>query len=42
VAGVRQRQPGSELEELLAVGAAKARKRARPVLEHVREAIGIG
>jgi tryptophanyl-tRNA synthetase len=35
-------QPGSELEELLAVGAAKARKRAQPVLEQVRKAIGIG
>lgn len=35
-------QPGSELEELLAIGAAKARRRARPVLEQVRKAIGIG
>jgi tryptophanyl-tRNA synthetase len=35
-------QPGSELEELLAIGAAKARKRAQPVLEQVRKAIGIG
>ncbi|PYC86605.1 tryptophan--tRNA ligase [Streptomyces tateyamensis] len=35
-------QPGSELEELLAIGAAKARKRAHPVLEQVRKAVGIG
>ncbi|MFF4344662.1 tryptophan--tRNA ligase [Kitasatospora sp. NPDC001540] len=35
-------QPGSELEELLAIGAAKARRRAQPVLEQVRKAIGIG
>ncbi len=35
-------QPGSELEELLALGAAKARLRAQPVLEQVRKAIGIG
>jgi len=35
-------QPDSELEELLAIGAAKARKRAAPVLEQVRRAIGIG
>lgn len=35
-------RPGGELEELLALGAAKARRRARPVLEQVRKAIGIG
>ncbi|MFC7220664.1 tryptophan--tRNA ligase [Streptomyces polyrhachis] len=34
--------PGGELDDLLALGAAKARKRARPVLEQVRQAIGIG
>ncbi|MFD4786241.1 tryptophan--tRNA ligase [Streptomyces sp. NPDC058459] len=34
--------PGSELDELLAVGASKARARAKPVLEQVRRAIGIG
>ncbi|MFX4293709.1 tryptophan--tRNA ligase [Streptomyces bohaiensis] len=34
--------PGSELDELLAVGASKARARAKPVLEQVRKAIGIG
>jgi tryptophanyl-tRNA synthetase len=33
---------GSELEELLAYGAEKARKHTRPVLERVRDAIGIG
>jgi tryptophanyl-tRNA synthetase len=33
--------PGSELEELLAHGADKARKHTRPVLERVRDAIGI-
>jgi tryptophanyl-tRNA synthetase len=35
-------QPGSELDELLALGAVKARRRARSVLEQVRKAIGIG
>lgn len=34
-------QPDSELDELLAIGANKARKRAQPVLEQVRETIGI-
>ncbi|WP_157876629.1 hypothetical protein [Streptomyces graminilatus] len=35
-------QPGSDLDELLAMGAVKARSRARTVLEQVRKAIGIG
>lgn len=35
-------QPGSELDELLAIGAVKARRRAQTVLEQVRKAIGIG
>jgi tryptophanyl-tRNA synthetase len=35
-------QPGSELDELLAMGAVKARRRAQTVLEQVRKAIGIG
>ena len=34
-------RPDSELDALLTSGAAKARKRARPVLEQVRAAIGI-
>jgi tryptophanyl-tRNA synthetase len=34
--------PGSELDDLLAHGADKARKQTRPVLERVRDAIGIG
>ncbi|TGN81306.1 tryptophan--tRNA ligase [Streptomyces bauhiniae] len=34
--------PGSELDELLALGASKARRRARPVLQQARKAIGIG
>lgn len=34
--------PGSELDDLLAHGADKARKQTRPVLERVRYAIGIG
>ena len=33
---------GSELDDLLAHGADKARKQTRPVLEQVRDAIGIG
>jgi tryptophanyl-tRNA synthetase len=33
--------PGSELNDLLARGADKARKQTRPVLERVRDAIGI-
>ena len=33
---------GSELDDLLAHGADKARKQTRPVLERVRDAIGIG
>ncbi|MBT8228172.1 MAG: tryptophan--tRNA ligase [Dactylosporangium sp.] len=33
--------PGSELDDLLAHGADKARKHTRPVLEQVRDAIGI-
>ncbi|MDX3454512.1 tryptophan--tRNA ligase [Streptomyces sp. ME02-8801-2C] len=35
-------QPGSELDELLAMGAVKARRRAQTVLEQVRKATGIG
>ncbi len=34
--------PGSELDDLLVHGADKARKQTRPVLERVRDAIGIG
>lgn len=34
--------PGSELNDLLADGADKARKQTRPVLERVRDAVGIG
>jgi tryptophanyl-tRNA synthetase len=34
--------PGSELDDLLAHGAGKARKQTGPVLERVRDAIGIG
>lgn len=34
--------PGSELDDVLAHGADKARKQTRPVLERVRDAIGIG
>lgn len=34
-------QPNSELDEVLAAGAEKARKRTGPVLHHVRRAIGI-
>jgi len=34
--------PGSELDDLLAHGAAKARARARVVLSNVRDAIGVG
>jgi tryptophanyl-tRNA synthetase len=34
--------PGSELDDLLAHGADKARKQTGPVLEKVRDAIGIG
>ncbi|MGI9002836.1 MAG: tryptophan--tRNA ligase [Pseudonocardia sp.] len=34
--------PGSELDDLLAHGAAKARARARIVLSNVRDAIGLG
>ncbi|GGJ88361.1 tryptophan--tRNA ligase [Pilimelia anulata] len=34
--------PGSELDDLLAHGADKARKQTRPLLERVRDAIGIG
>jgi tryptophanyl-tRNA synthetase len=34
-------RPDSELDDLLRMGAEKARKRARPVLAGVREAIGI-
>jgi tryptophanyl-tRNA synthetase len=33
--------PGSELDDVLEVGAQKARVRARPVLAGVRDAIGI-
>ncbi|GAA2514397.1 tryptophan--tRNA ligase [Pilimelia columellifera] len=33
--------PGSELDDLLAHGAEKARKQSQPLLERVREAIGI-
>ncbi|WJK34710.1 tryptophan--tRNA ligase [Solwaraspora sp. WMMA2065] len=34
--------PGSELDDLLAHGADKARKQTRPLLERVRDAVGIG
>ncbi|WP_433827735.1 tryptophan--tRNA ligase [Actinoplanes sp. CA-015351] len=34
--------PGSELDDLLVHGADKARKQTRPLLEQVRDAIGIG
>jgi tryptophanyl-tRNA synthetase len=34
--------PGSDLEDLLALGASKARKRARLVVDRARKAVGIG
>ena len=34
--------PGSELDDLLAHGADKARKHSRPVLERVKDSVGIG